>query len=231
MDVHKGKREEDYLEEIFLLSKNSENGVRITDIAANLNIKKSTVFSMVEKLAEKGYLIHERYKAVFITDKGINKAREVYYKHITILDFFTKILQVPEDIAKTDACNIEHYISNLSSERLLKFLEFLGQRFKPEDDFITQLDIYLKSNDKTNIRSNRYIDNIINFKKSEKISISIITGEKNLRNKLISDGIIPGTQFIIEDLNEIDITISSEKTGRILLNNNEVKCVFCELTQ
>jgi Mn-dependent DtxR family transcriptional regulator len=43
-------------------------------------------------------------------------------KHNTLLDFFTKILKVNEDIADKDACSIEHVISNDTINAMQEYL-------------------------------------------------------------------------------------------------------------
>lgn len=101
---------EDYLEMIYLFSEEIRS-VRITDLATRMNVRKSSIVSAVKKLAEGGFVEHERYGAITITESGRIRAQEVYNKHRLLKDFFLNILGLPENIAENDACNIEHYIS------------------------------------------------------------------------------------------------------------------------
>jgi len=59
----------DYLEEIFLLSRQSKNGVRITDIAKQLVVKKSSVVAMIEKGSYFSYPAEITEYAAVLTQK------------------------------------------------------------------------------------------------------------------------------------------------------------------
>ena len=100
---------EDYLEAVFILQK--QNGyVRCVDVAEQLRVKKPSVSRAVKELSKMGYLLKEADGTLSLTQNGQKIAKQVYEKHL----FFTKQLieaGVPEDIAKKDACKLEHVIS------------------------------------------------------------------------------------------------------------------------
>ncbi|NLK03141.1 MAG: metal-dependent transcriptional regulator, partial [Clostridiales bacterium] len=73
-------------------------------------------------LANKGLVINEKYKEVLLTSAGLKQAKMTSKKHNTLLDFFTKILKVNEDIADKDACSIEHVISNDTINAMQEYL-------------------------------------------------------------------------------------------------------------
>jgi DtxR family Mn-dependent transcriptional regulator len=120
---------EDYLEMIFLMSEVT-NAIRITDIAAKMNVRKSSIHSAVKKMVESNFVEHERYGAITITEKGKTRAREVYHKHKILKSFFLEILGLPESIAETDACNIEHYISDQTVSALMELATKLAVKYK-----------------------------------------------------------------------------------------------------
>ena len=120
---HTGKRNEDYLEAIFLLSK-TERIIRIKNIAEKLKVKKSSVVSMVERLSDQGFLVHEKYGDVLLTKKGVAEAQKVYHKHVTFYSFLKDILDIDEKTAEYDACNLEHYVSDITIKKLIKFMDF-----------------------------------------------------------------------------------------------------------
>jgi Mn-dependent DtxR family transcriptional regulator len=62
-------------------------------------------------LSEKGLIISERYKEVFLTPLGRELAEFTATKHHIIRRFFVEVLRIPESIADQDACAIEHVIS------------------------------------------------------------------------------------------------------------------------
>lgn len=117
---------ENYLEAIYELS--SENsGVRISDISERLGVSKASVNSAMATLAEKGLVINEKYKEVFLTPAGLEKARLTSQKHKIIRKFFTDILKVDFNIADKDACSIEHVISDESIDAMKNFMESCKQ--------------------------------------------------------------------------------------------------------
>ncbi len=115
---------EDYLETIFILSK-EEDAVRVRDVAARLNVKKPSVVAAVKSLVEKDLVNHERYGALKLTPAGEEVAAEMYRRHHVIYEFLRNILGVQHQTADEDACQIEHHISPETMDRLLKFIEFV----------------------------------------------------------------------------------------------------------
>src|SRR5205814_8930131 len=79
---------EDYLERIHELIE--EKGyARVVDIASSLQVKQASVTSMVQKLAEAGYLEYEKYRGLLLTDKGRDVARKIQNRHTTLSRFFS----------------------------------------------------------------------------------------------------------------------------------------------
>ncbi|MDI9509870.1 MAG: metal-dependent transcriptional regulator [Bacillota bacterium] len=112
---------ENYLEAIYELSA-GESGVRVSDISERLGVTKASVNNAMATLANKGLVINEKYKEVLLTSAGLKQAKMTSKKHNTLLDFFTKILKVNEDIADKDACSIEHVISNDTINAMQEYL-------------------------------------------------------------------------------------------------------------
>ena len=112
---------EDYIENIYNL--NTENGVRITDLATNMNVSKASANDAVKRLAQMAYVNHEKYKNIFITDAGKVIAEDIIEKHNIISKFLSEVLDVSPKVAEEDACKIEHIISD---ETFKKIKEKLG---------------------------------------------------------------------------------------------------------
>ncbi len=123
MDKELSSSSQDYLEAILELS-DENKGVRVTDIANKLSIKKASVTQAINILSEDGLVLKERYGPVFLTEKGLEEAERVKIKHYLLKYFFEKILGVNEKTAENDACLIEH---SLSEETFLFFAEFMNK--------------------------------------------------------------------------------------------------------
>jgi len=109
---------EDYMETIYLEFEKNKKGVRITDLALKMNVSKASANDAVRKLKALGYVDHERYGQIFLTDAGMNTASDIYEKHRFITEFLETILGVSSKTADEDACAIEHIISDETFEKI-----------------------------------------------------------------------------------------------------------------
>ena len=112
---------ENYLEAVYELSKEGR-GARLTDIAARLSVTKSTATTAMSALAERGLIEGGRYRRVVLTKAGHGMASEVAGKHETIERFLAETLDLDAKTADTDACAIEHVISDKAIEAMRNFL-------------------------------------------------------------------------------------------------------------
>jgi Mn-dependent DtxR family transcriptional regulator len=116
-------RLEDYLEMIYRLFE--EKGyASAVDISDSLQVKPPTVTSMVQKLAKKGYLIHEPYRGMRLTEEGERLAKSVISRHKVISEFLSMI-GVNEKVAYEDTEGIEHHIQPVTFRRIERLVEFL----------------------------------------------------------------------------------------------------------
>ena len=106
------KSAEDYLEAILVLSKQG-GGVRSIDIATMLGVSKPSVSHAMKLLREDGYIAMDRYGTVTLLDKGAQIATRIYERH-TVLSKMLERLGVSPEVAKEDACKLEHDLSDES---------------------------------------------------------------------------------------------------------------------
>lgn len=116
---------EDYLEAILRLSQKG-GGVRSVDIATMLSVSKPSVSHAMKLLREDGYIAMDRYGTVTLLDKGAEIASRIYERH-TVLTTMLESLGVPSEIARADACKMEHDISDESFARIKERLIENGQ--------------------------------------------------------------------------------------------------------
>ena len=116
---------EDYLEAILRLSQKGV-GVRSVDIATMLSVSKPSVSHAMKLLREDGYIAMDRYGTVTLLDKGAEIANRIYERH-TVLTTMLESLGVPSEIARADACKMEHDISDESFARIKERLIENGQ--------------------------------------------------------------------------------------------------------
>ena len=114
---------EDYLEAIYSISLHAGAPVRLTDIAAALNVAKPSVNKAISTLVELEYVLHEKYADIRLTESGESVAMHVFRKHNALMTFLTLVLKVDPGVADAEACKIEHAISEDTAERLIRFIE------------------------------------------------------------------------------------------------------------
>ena len=113
---------EDYLERIHELIE--EKGyARVVDIASSLRVKQASVTSMVQKLAELGYLNYEKYRGLILTDKGRAVARLIQKRHETLSRFFS-LFGLDAETQQRDIEGIEHHLSPATVEVLADLAKF-----------------------------------------------------------------------------------------------------------
>ena len=109
-----------YLETILRLSFDKPS-VHAVDVGRELGYSKPSVSRAVSVLKEDGYLTVGDDGALMLTENGKKVAEDIYEKHKVISEFLKK-LGVPEETAVTDACKIEHIISEETFSAVKKFL-------------------------------------------------------------------------------------------------------------
>lgn len=112
------KSAEDYLETMLILQKN-RGFIRSIDIAEQLGVTKPSVSYATKRLRENGYITMERDGHITLTQAGLSIAENMYARHKVLTEFFVA-LGVSEEIAREDACKIEHDISEETFEAIRK---------------------------------------------------------------------------------------------------------------
>ena len=117
--------QEDYLEKILQISQKKE-AVHAIDIAREMSFSKPSVSVAMNKLKEQGYILINDKGEIFLTPSGLVIAEKTLEKHIILTNMLV-YLGVPEEIAKEDACRMEHDISDETWRCIKKHTEFLNK--------------------------------------------------------------------------------------------------------
>ena len=101
---------EDYLETIYMLHLES-NLVRAIDVATKMNFSKASVSIAMKKLKNRDLIIVDGETGnIELTASGKEIAKEMYERHNVLTNVLAS-LGVPLEIARKDACKIEHDLS------------------------------------------------------------------------------------------------------------------------
>lgn len=113
---------ENYLETILLLE--MRNGtVRAVDIANELGYSKPSVTRAMGVLKKAGLIDQELYGTIQLTEAGRKRANEIYDRHVLIKEFLMTVLSLDARTAETDACRIEHIVSQTTIDRIRALLQ------------------------------------------------------------------------------------------------------------
>lgn len=116
-------RVEDYLEAIY--HQIHDKGYTSTvDLSNKLQVKPATVSIMLRKLDRDGYLVHEPYRGMRLTERGEKVAESVVSRHRIISEFLSMI-GIEEEVAQRDAEGIEHHVQPITVHRIERLVEFL----------------------------------------------------------------------------------------------------------
>jgi DtxR family Mn-dependent transcriptional regulator len=113
--------QEDYLEAIFRITR-SERDVHASELASRLGCKLPTVTRTVQRLAELGFVSHESRGTVDLTRTGRSTAEHLVHRHEDLVRFLSDVLGLSQEHAEQDACQLEHGMSALASQRLHQWL-------------------------------------------------------------------------------------------------------------
>ena len=117
---------EDYLEAIYRISLTGTPSVRSVDVAESLGVSKASVNKALSTLKEAGMVEQSRYGRVTLTDEGRSYAAVVWRCHRALRTFLESDLGVEPQTADSEACLMEHVLSEDTMRRLIGYLEGQG---------------------------------------------------------------------------------------------------------
>lgn len=116
---------EDYLEAILVL-REQRGAVRSIDVANELGVSRPSVSIAMKKLRENGLITMDGGDIVLLPE-GEAIARRIFERHNLLSGFFVR-LGVDRETAVTDACKVEHDLSEETFARLKAFIRSLPDR-------------------------------------------------------------------------------------------------------
>ena len=116
--MHLHESGEMYLETILILSQKNTD-VRSVDVAEYMGYSKPSVSRAIGLIKSGGYVMTDKNGHLLLTDTGREIAQKIYERH-TMLTRFLMELGVDENTASSDACRMEHVISDISFQAIKK---------------------------------------------------------------------------------------------------------------
>lgn len=196
---------EDYLKTIYILSQNGKS-VSTTEISEHFNIAPASVTEMLKKLAKKGYVRYSPYHGAQLTRKGFQVAQKVTRKHRLLERFLHDVLRIREDKVHSEACKMEHSLSDEAEESLCRFLKHPD--LCPDDSKIIPacdlpfstceecVKLHKKDLEESGKRQQIPLS-ISQLKEGERGKVSFIRGEQKVLQRLSDMGLTPGTEVTV----------------------------------
>lgn len=115
-----------YLEDILIL-KNKIGVVRAIDVANYMGFSRPSVSRALGILKNNGFVTVDNAGNISLTDEGRHIAEKIYERHTVLADFFER-LGVDRETAVSDACKIEHDISDETFEKIKEHAAKFGNK-------------------------------------------------------------------------------------------------------
>jgi DtxR family Mn-dependent transcriptional regulator len=112
---------EEYLEGVYRLEREGP-GVTTSGLASELGVAPASVSGMLKKLAADGYVEQVSRGEVKLTQQGLAVAVRVLRRHRLAERLLTDVLGMSWDEVHSEACMLEHAISDTVEAKLVEFL-------------------------------------------------------------------------------------------------------------
>ena len=187
---------EEYLEVLYRNGSNKEQ-VSTTQLSKELDIAPGSVTQMLKKLEDLGYISYTPYKGATLTDEGLRIAQKITRKHRILEKFLSDILKVKEENVHSQACEMEHSLSDEAERALCTMLHHPD--LCPDDKLIPACDFEFSSCQEC--FSEKDFDQIIN-RKFNLLSISELTG-----NSEGTISFIRGSEELLDEITDNGIKV------------------------
>lgn len=212
-------RIEDYLEELFLLE-GTGCTITVTDLADRLKITKGTVTATVQKLVDLDMVEHERYGALHLTEDGRRKGMVVFRRHEGFRSFFHEMLGLDREKSSEMACSMEHYVDNVTEERLYALLEFFRRAKADHEPWVDEAFTAIE-------KPITLPQPLTLTEPGTSGTVLRITANDTIRRKLADIGITTGIQLTLMSVSDGTYTIKI-KRSTLVLPLNEAATIWLQ---
>jgi DtxR family transcriptional regulator, Mn-dependent transcriptional regulator len=231
------KSTQDYLKAIYNLSKNGEL-VSNAEISQKLNVAPASVTEMLKKLAQDKYINYSPYHGSTLTEKGLKEAQKVTRKHRLLEKFLSDVLHIGNEKVHTQACQMEHSLSDEAEESLCRLLNH-PDTCSDDHKTIPACDLPFSSCEECIKLHEKGLEEIgkrrqnltpIRELKGGKFGkISFIRGEHKVLQRLLDMGLTPGTRVSVLKIAPLDGPVEVSVRGSKLALGQDIACnVFVE---
>jgi DtxR family transcriptional regulator, Mn-dependent transcriptional regulator len=231
------KSTQDYLKAIYSLTKDNDL-ISTTDISKKLKVAPASVTEMLKKLSEDDYIKYEPYKGSMLTVKGLRQAQKVTRKHRLLERFLADTLHIGKEKVHTEACKMEHDLSDEAEESLCRFLKHPdvcaddGKTIPACDLPFTNCEECIKLHSQGLEEVGKRDKNLTSIRElagGKYGKISFIRGEHKVLQRLLDMGLTPGTRIKVMKAAPMNGPVEVAVRGSKLAIGQDIACnVFVE---
>ncbi|MFP6584332.1 MAG: metal-dependent transcriptional regulator [Candidatus Hydrogenedentota bacterium] len=98
---------------------------RVTDVADKLEVSRGAASMSIAHLKKRGWVKEDPNRMLLLAEDGAAMANIVEHNFRILSKFFGDILAIPKDIAFSDACKMEHLMSQETGRQLIELIHFI----------------------------------------------------------------------------------------------------------
>jgi DtxR family Mn-dependent transcriptional regulator len=232
------KSTQDYLKAVYGLSRNGDL-VTTTEISQKLEVAPASVTEMLKKLAQDGYVKYHPYHGSTLTEKGLQEAKKVTRKHRLLETFLSDVLHIGKDKVHTEACQLEHALSDDAEESLCRFLRH-PDTCSDDGKTIPACDLPFSSCEECIRLHNQGLEEVgkrkenlvalSELKEGQSGKINFIRGGHNVLQRLLDMGLTPSTNITVIKTAPFEGPIQiSVRGSKLALGRGIASKVFVEI--
>ncbi len=223
---------EDYLERIYLLSLRL-GSVKTSDIAKEFGIRTPSVISALKLLKEKGFVHYQKHGTVTLSEKGMERALDVYDRHKTTYRFLHFVLGVADKTASSDACGMEHSVSPETAAAMKDFFSFLTLKKEEGFDLKQEFQAFREKRKRSGgleqcqEKTEGETRQLSQMETDQDCIILKLNGIREIKRRLLDMGVIPGEKIRIRNRGPLGFPIEILIQGYVLtLRKDEAEAVI-----
>lgn len=232
---------EEYLEAIYVLTRNGHDSATVKDIAERLNVTPASVTEMIKKLAEKGYVLSSPYHGATLTASGLKIGSRMSRKHRLLERFLHDVLKIGRDTVHQQACDMEHSLSDEAEVALCQFLKHPskcpddGKPIQPCDLKLSSCEECLQHRGEGVEQVGRRDKNLVSIsdlKEHASGRVVFVRGEQKKLRRLLDMGLTPNTMVKVVRSAPLGGPIEIEVRGsKVALGRGIAADVFVEMVK
>ncbi len=200
--------QQDYLKIIHGLV-NKNRVARVKEIAGKKGVSMPSVTESMKKLAKEDWIFYQSRGFIELTPKGEKAARYFARRTEFLQNFLHDVLGTTRPQAKTEACSLEHHLSDQSLKRLGLLYQFLNHCPKVDTNLINLFKQCVDNNTEDDyfcipdVFPHQYQDHkhilLTDLQPRQRAKIMLLSANPETRDFFLNKGLLPGLEIAMRE--------------------------------